>query len=87
MEVGTRIKVLWYHERKKANTALSNIIRTKPASNEMFASWVNPIKNGGGNGTKRPKTCPSKKHSTGTVLALSSSFVNSEAGGKVFAEA
>ena len=70
-----------------ANTALRNIIRPKPASNEMFASWVNPIKNGAGNGTKRPKTCPSKKHSTGTVLALSSSFVNRETGGKVFVEA
>ena len=70
-----------------ANTALRNIIRPTPTSNEMFASWVNPIKNGGGNGTKRPKTCPSKKHSTGTVLALSSSFVKRETGGKVFAEA
>ena len=37
-----------------ANTALRNIIRPKPASNEMFASWVNPIENGGGNGTERP---------------------------------
>ena len=31
----------------------------KPTSNEMFASWVNPIKTGGGNGTKKPNTCPS----------------------------
>ena len=28
----------------------------KPASNAMFASWVNPIKTAGGNGMKMPKT-------------------------------
>ena len=27
----------------------------KPASNAMFAKWVNPINTAGGNGTKRPK--------------------------------
>ena len=86
MEVGTRIKVLWYCV-KNGKHSTGNIIRPKPASNEMIASWVNPIKNGGGNIRKRSKTCPSKKHSTGTVLALSSSFVNRETGGKVFVEA
>ena len=70
-----------------ANTALRNIIRPTPTSNEMFASWAKPIKNGGGYIRKKSKTCPSKKHSTGTVLALSSSFVNREKGGKVFVEA
>ena len=86
MEVGTRIKVLSYCV-KNGKHSTGNIIRPTHASNEMFASWVNPIKNGAGNGTKRPKTCPSKKYSTGTVLALSSSIVNRETGGKVFVKA
>ena len=44
-----------------ANTALRNKIWLKPAFNEIFASWVNPIETGGGNGAKRPKACPSEK--------------------------
>ena len=37
------------HSTEKKNLA-------KPASNAMFASWVNPIKTAGDDGTKMPKT-------------------------------
>ena len=37
------------HSTEKQNLA-------KLASNALFASWVNPIKSAGGNGTKMPKT-------------------------------
>ena len=60
MEGGTGIKVLWYFEWNTTNTALRNSIWPTAASNEMFTSWENPIKTVGGNGTKRPKTCPSE---------------------------
>ena len=36
------------HSTEKQNLA-------KPVSNALFASWVNPIKTAGGNGTKMPK--------------------------------
>ena len=60
MDGGTGIKVLWYREGNTTNTALRKTIRPKPASNEMFDSWVNPIKTAGGNGMKRTKTYPSE---------------------------
>ena len=60
MEGGTGIKVLWYRERNTTNTALRKKIRPKPAPKEMLASWGNPVKTAGGNGTKRPKTRPSE---------------------------
>ena len=60
MEGGTGIKVLWYRERNTKNTALRKTIRTKLASKEMFAPWGIPVKTGGGNITKRPKTRPSE---------------------------
>ena len=56
MQGGTGIKVLWYREGNTTNTALGNTIRPTAASNEMFASWVNPIKNPCDTFTKRPKT-------------------------------
>ena len=56
MEGGTGIKVLWYREGNTTNTALRKTIRPKPASNEMFAPLGNPLKTGGGNLSKRPKT-------------------------------
>ena len=58
MEGGTEFKVHWYREYT-TNTAVRNKMWPKPATNEMFPSWVNRIKTGGGNGTKRPKICPS----------------------------
>ena len=60
MEGGTGIKVPWFGERNSTNTALRNTIWPKHTSNEIFASWVNPIKTGHGNGAKRPKTHPSE---------------------------
>ena len=51
--------VLWYCV-KNGKHSTGNIIRPKPASNEMIASWVYPIKTDGGNGTKKQKTCPSE---------------------------
>ena len=57
---GTGTKVLWYRELQTTNTALRKKISQQHASNEMFASWVYPIKTAGGNGKKRPKTCPSE---------------------------
>ena len=41
------------HSTEKKNLA-------KATSNAMFASWVNPIKTAGGNGTKMHKTFPSE---------------------------
>ena len=70
MEGGTGIKVLWYRELNKTNTALRKTIRPKPASKEMLAPWGNPVKTAGGSGTKRPKTRSSEttpyrdRHST-----------------------
>ena len=72
MEGGTGIKVLWYREGNTTNTALRNTIRPTAASNEMFASQVNPIKTAVGIGTKRQIPVLQKLHLTGTVLALSS---------------
>ena len=60
MDGGTGIKVLWYRELNMTNTALRKTIRPKPASNEMFAPWGNPVKTTVGNGTKRPHTRPSE---------------------------
>ena len=60
MEGGTGIKGLRYRDRNKTNTALRKTIRPKPAFNEIFAPWGNPVKTAGGNGTKRPKTRPSE---------------------------
>ena len=56
MQGGTGIKVLWYREGNKTNTALRKTIRPKPASNEMLAPWGSPVKTAGGNGTKMPKS-------------------------------
>ena len=67
MEGGTGIKVLWYREGNMTFTALRNTIRPTAASNKMFASWGNPVKADGGNGTKRPKTRPSE-----TILYMDS---------------
>ena len=40
----------------------------------MFASWVYPIKTAGGNGIKKPKTCPSEtapyKQRLSTIIIL-----------------
>ena len=79
---GTGIKVLWYCEWNTMNTALRNTIRPTAASNEMFASWINPFKTAGGNGTKRPKSVHQNLHSTRTVLGLSSPFMNRRTWGK-----
>ena len=78
MEGGTGIKGLRYRDRNKTNTALRKTIRPKPAFNEIFAPWGNPVKTAGGNGTETPKHVRQKQHRTGTVLALSSPFVNRE---------
>ena len=48
----------------------------------MFASWGNPIKTAGGNGTKMPKEVSPKQHHAGTVLGQSTLFVNRENEGK-----
>ena len=68
------------------NTALRKPIWPTAASNEMFASWEIPIKTAGGNVTKGQKHVHQKQHRTGTVLALSSPFVNRETWGKVVTE-
>ena len=60
MEGGTAIKALWYRERNTTNTALRKTIQPKPASNEMFDHWGNPVKTAGGNGTEKPKTRPAE---------------------------
>ena len=78
MEGGTGYKVLLYRERNKTNTALRKTIRTKPASNEMFAPWGNSAKTAAAMERKGPKHVRQKQHRTGTVLALSSPFVNRE---------
>ena len=41
----------------------------------MLAPWGNPVKTAGGNGTKGPKHVRQKQHRTGTVLALSLTFI------------
>ena len=74
MEVGTGIKVLWYCESNTTNTALRNKIWPTAASNEMFVSWVNPIKTAGGSETKRPKTCPSESTLYGGFLSTIITF-------------
>ena len=78
MEGGTGIKVIWYREGNTRNTALRKTIRPKPASNEMFDPWGNPVKSAGGMERKGPKHVRQKQHRTGTVLALSSPCVNRE---------
>ena len=69
------------------NTALRKKIWPKPASNEMFAPLGNPVKLLAKIERKGPKHVRQKQHRTGTVLALSSPFVNWETRGKVVMEA
>ena len=64
---GTGIKLLCYTENNTTNTARRNTIRPTAPSNEMFPSWVNPIKTAGGNETKRPKCVHQKQQCTRTV--------------------
>ena len=44
----------------------------------MLAPWGNPVKTAGGNERKGPKHVLQKQQLKGTVLALSSPFVNRE---------
>ena len=78
MKGGTGIEVLWYREWNTTNTALRKTIGPKTASNEMVAPWGKPVKTAGGLEPKGPKVVLQKQHRTGTVLAQSSFFVNSE---------
>ena len=78
MEGGTGIKVLWYREGNKKNTALRKTIRPKPVSLEMFVPGEILSKLLAAMERKGPKHVRQKQHPTGTVLALSSPFVNRE---------
>ena len=67
------------HSTEKRNLA-------KPASNEMFSSWINQSKLVVAMERKGYKHVCQKQHRTVTIIALSSCFVNRETRGKVFAE-
>ena len=76
MEGGTGINVLWYRYVKHDEHSTEEDNSAKPASNEMFASWGNPVKTAGGNGTKRPKTRPSETTPYRDRLSTIITFVN-----------
>ena len=78
MEGGRGIKGLWYRERNTTNTALRKTIWPKPAYKEMLAAWGNPVNLLAAMERKGPKHVRQKQQRTGTVLALSSAFVNRE---------
>ena len=86
MEFGTGIKVLWYRELNTTNTALRNTIRPTALQTkcllpgEILSKLLEAMER------KAPEHIRQKQHRTGTVLALSSPFVNRETG-KVVTEA
>ena len=87
MEVGTGIKVLWYREWNTTNAALRKTIRPNPLPmkcllpGEILSKLLAALKR------KSPKHGRQKQHRTGTVLALSSPFMNRDTRAKAVAKA
>ena len=78
---------LWKGEQEsKGFGTVSETRRTQPEKHNSaktrfqgnVCSQGNPVKTEAGNGTKGPKHVRQKQHRTGTILALSSPFVNRE---------
>ena len=86
MEGGTGINVLLYRELNLTNTALRNNIWPNPLSTKCLLPGYILSKLLVAMERKGQKHIRQKQHSTGSVLALSSSFVNWVTGGKVVAE-